>query len=295
MGATQCPQRHSSEPGPQVRERHVRALYINIPVRPDVLRSMLLPPAEPDIFNDSAWISVVVDDLFKFEAPVGPAFMAVPFMNSWMMKVNALIKCAPHPEAEVLHGYQILSLDFEQTRGLSGWIKKQGARATQKIPSRLARFAVSSGASGSTATSAMDDGTCYSSVVTSTAAESDGAGQDCALVQVQGKLAPLNVAAGEVTSADFVDFVVNRPHKFLAQRSGTSEDSQLAFASWREGYDCSSTGCMRVVLEEISLPVLSRLGEEVGREMDADLANRAVCFLQPEYSLVDCKNTRVQQ
>ena len=76
-----------------VRERHVRALYVNIPVPQEWLRARLIPPAVPDVYDGKAWISVVVDDLFWLQAPMGGGFMTVPGMNGWMMKVNALVRC----------------------------------------------------------------------------------------------------------------------------------------------------------------------------------------------------------
>ena len=78
-----------------VRERHVRALYLNIPVPVPWLQSQLTPPAVPDVFDNKAWVSVVVDDLFRCEGAVGKSgFMVAPGFNGWMVKVNALVRCA---------------------------------------------------------------------------------------------------------------------------------------------------------------------------------------------------------
>ena len=41
--------------------------------------------------------------------------------------------------------YQILTLDFEASRGISAWVKKRGALSTQKIPTFISRFDVSCG------------------------------------------------------------------------------------------------------------------------------------------------------
>ena len=58
-----------------------------------------------------------------------------------------------------------MTLDFEKTVGLSGWIKKKGELATQKIDTYLSRFAMSSGATGTTARSPMAEGTPFSARV----------------------------------------------------------------------------------------------------------------------------------
>jgi hypothetical protein len=242
------------QPAAQVRERHLRALYINIPVDPAAMQALLLPPASPHIHAGKAWLSIVVDDLFKLESPLGPCcFMPVPGMNGWMMKVNALVQCPPSPGAEPLCGYQILTLDFEQTRGPTSWVKVKGAQATQMVPTQRARFSMSAGASGCTDASSMAPGTACTADVTAVEGGE-------ALVKLSGRLAAL-----DDESRALCEFVVGHPHKFLAQQgsprcgccppspatavlsgsqSGDSDiHQQLAYASWREGFDCSAEGC----------------------------------------------------
>ena len=236
----------------QVRERHLRALYINIPIEPAAMQALLLPPAAPHVHAAKAWLSIVLDDLFKLESPLGPCcFMPVPGMNGWMMKVNALVECPPSTGAEALRGYQILTLDFEQTRGPTSWVKVKGAQATQMVPTQRARFSTSAGLTGCTESSPMTAGTACSAEVASAEGE--------ALVKLSGRLAPL-----DDESRALCEFVVGHPHKFLAQQgsprccccpprpatavlsgSGDSDiQQQLAFASWREGFNCSAEGCM---------------------------------------------------
>jgi hypothetical protein len=275
-------------------------------------KHLLHPPAVPSLYNGSAWVSIVVDDLFKLEAPVPGGFLKVPGMNGWMMKLNALVTCpAREPNQPALEGYQIITLDFEATRGPSGWIKQQGALSTQKVPSCLSLFEVSSGPSGATTESSMAPGTSYSAAVKSVGREAvDGVDSEAqGLLLLRGTLAALE----SEDEQSFCDFVVNRPHKFLLQQQpqrgksleaqsqeGQSRQQQLVFASWRSS-DCSSTGCMRVVpgpraikggvSKDLLLPILRRrLSAELIAHMHLD---EAFCFLQPEYSMIDCKNTLV--
>ena len=42
-------------------------------------------------------------------------------------------------------GYQIVTLDFQTTKGMSGWFKKKAALSTQKIPTVNSEFTVSCG------------------------------------------------------------------------------------------------------------------------------------------------------
>lgn len=312
-----------SAPKPQVRERHVRAIYINVPVEPAMLSQLLIPPAVPDLFGGKAWISVVVDDLFKLQIPVGSSFATVPLLNGWMMKLNALVRCPVEKGGVPVSGYQILTIDFES--GFGGGTKQRGAMDTQKIPSSLVNFDMSCGRSGYTDESSMEPGTRYSARVSSSSS-------DEILVQLDGHLAPLASPVAGVTEAtrDFCGFVVERPHKFLAQGFTTQVDrhaaqgapaeparrklctphaeeaslpkQQLAFASWQQGYNCSTDGCVQVVSEKLSLPLLDRLGvllavaagrltsELEGSESIRDCSSNAVCFLQPEYTMVDFTN-----
>ena len=300
-------------PPAQVRERHLRALYICVPVEPAALQRILLPPARPHVHAGKAWVCAVVDDLFKLEVPLpgsSGSFVPVPGMNGWMMKLNALVECAVGAGTPPLPGYQILSLDFEGTLGPSAYFKKQGAISTQRVPTSLATFAMSAGPSGRTEAASLEAGTPISAVVASTAAES-ATGEPQPLVSLHGVLEPLDSAARSLC-----EFVVGHPHKFLAQeqqppsaasggvcgsRPVAAAAAQLAWASWREGYDCAAAGCMGVAVEELLLPVMSaRLGElalEPGGDSPTGgtvlAADGIVCFLQPEYSMVDCKNRLV--
>ena len=139
--------------------------------------------------------------------------------------------------------------------------------------------------------------------------EEGGEGRDEGLlVSLTGKLVPL--ASNE--EREFVDFVTDRPHKFLLQHSKAKDSnnnsssskgtSTLVFASWRK-YSCNGTGAMRVDLSMsettassnttglLLLPVLAtRFPPQVVEAMDL---SQAMCFVQPEYKMVDYTNTPV--
>lgn len=205
--------------------------------------------------------------------------MPVPGMNGWMMKLNALVRCPLGPQDKPVPGYQILTLDFES--GLGGWFKKLGAKATQRVPSALSKFEVSCGRIGRTAASRMDSEEPYFAAVSLRATD------EC-LVDVGGRLAWIR----QQEDQELCRFVMERPHKFLAQ--GQPLD-RVAYASWRD-FDCSAKGCMQVVVSQLKLPILDRLAATLdGAELISKdrLFKDAVCFLQPEYTMTDCKNTLV--
>ena len=160
------------------------------------------------------------------------------------VRVVLIDPCVCFVGAEPVAGYQILTLDFQATRGPSGYMKKKGAISTQKIPTFMSKFAVSVGKSGKTDKSSLAPGTPYSATVTDK--------QNNSVLAFMGQLAPL-----EPTDRAFAQFVVGRPHKFLAQNPSKKEKGsakRLAFASWHpDTFDCSAEDCVRVVPESMDV------------------------------------------
>jgi hypothetical protein len=297
----------SKYPTPNVRERHSRALYINIPVSLDAVRRFILQPCLCDMFEDSCWISLVVDDLDVLESHSVSGIFFTTGMQGWMVKTNLLVRCkvptwsSEHVgEVEEVPGYQILSLDFEN--GVGGNIKTLGARVTQFVPTTTARFKISSGKSGSTINSPLSDGLAYRAEVTSCNAIRSP------LISISGKL-----RAGPHTDRvlRLMEFVINRPNKFLHQvgndfagyaewtaTAGSDSDldpatrGKLAFSpEVGAGAEFDHTGCVLVEVEELAVPILSRLDAGRTRLLDEVDLTRAVCFVQPQYILVDHANT----
>eukprot|EP00040_Diaphanoeca_grandis_P001509 m.18711 g.18711 ORF g.18711 m.18711 type:complete len:299 (-) comp12170_c0_seq1:133-1029(-) len=298
MGASSSSRSPTAKaPAPNVKERHLRALYINIPIPVTTLAKLLTAPAVPDVHNGSAWISICVDDLYYLKLPVLGGWMSVPGMNGWMIKVNALVKCPVAPGEEPISGYQILTLDFERTWGPTAKLKRNGAMDTQKIPTTLADFDMSSGKSGNTPASSMDVDTPYSASVTCTTEDSATAME---LISITGRLSPLVDSELDTASiygplADLCAFVVGRTTKYLAQQKfDASLDRVLAYATWQQPSSCESTGCVRVITDSIALPILDRVAHNLGLT-SANLTKQAICFLQPEYNIIDVENTVVMQ
>ena len=136
-------------PTPNVKEKHSRALYINIPISHEYIEKLLGSNCIPDKYNDMCWISIVIDDLDMLEI-YGP--ISGHYYNSglygWMCKTNLLVnRMVPDFNGSTwsVSGYQILTLDFES--GIGGSIKAMGAKATQKIPTYLTKFITTVGKS----------------------------------------------------------------------------------------------------------------------------------------------------
>jgi hypothetical protein len=100
------------------------------------------------------------------------------------------------------------------------------------------------------------------------------------MVRIEGELGALE---GEEERA-FAKFVMERPHKFLAQDGGA-----LAYSP--EPGEMSADGALSVRLrpDSLELPLLtSLLGEDAAKAIDP---TRVVCLLQPEYKITDHHNT----
>jgi hypothetical protein len=299
-------------PTPNVRERHSRALYINIPVNQKSIQHLLCAPSVAD---GVSWVSIVVDDLDTLESYTLGTFIPTG-LQGWMCKLNLLVKCkVPSSDDSIgslteveVSGYQIVTIDFES--GFGGIVKSLGAKLTQRIPSETASFIVSSGLSGTTIDSSLENGLPYSVEMTSSEEQKP-------LVQLSGTIRT------SLTDEEkqFVQFVVNRPHKFLKQCNSSVDVDPPSFAALAyspetgPGAVFNHEECVWIDVntltassdeKDLSLAILRRLGgkfrhekevakDKDNKEMEAPMPmldlSRAKCFLQPYYILVDHHNT----
>lgn len=173
-------------PKPVVRERHDDAMYINVPIKPSEASALLRAPLVPDVYNGSAWASILVDGLNHLEYYTLNHFVNT-FTSGWMTKVNLLVRNSVTDAP----GYVITSIDFE--RGVSGSVRSTGAIRTQKIPSVVGTYNIAR---------TRDD------ELHATIATDDATG-----LTLVGSLVP-------PTDMQFVDFVVKRPTKYLQMNNG---------------------------------------------------------------------------
>lgn len=280
-------------PTPNVKERHSRALYINIPISHEHIEKLLGFNCIPDKYNDICWISIVVDDLDRLEiyGPLSGHFY-YSGLCGWMCKTNLLVKRSVpdfNGSSWNVSGYQILTLDFES--GIGGLIKSLGAKATQKIPTYLSRFITTVGKSGQSSNSILNDKDSYRCNMDDL--------ERLNLISVKGKF-DKNVSK---EMRKFMSFVVNRPHKFLKQ---VGNDVVLYHEPLHNNWHVSTayspeigTGaefnhedCLLIDIEELSLPILNRFKND---GINYDLIqhidfNKCICFIQPQYILIDHQN-----
>jgi hypothetical protein len=275
-----------------VFERHTRALYVNIPVS-ESIKSLLVaqsPRVRVSKLSGQSYLSIVVDDLCNLSAWVGVGFLPTP-MSGWMMKFNLLVDVnMPEADNKWQPAYQIMTLDFE--RGVGGKVKQIGAIASQKVPSHTTLFNMSCGTSGNSTEKPMIAGAPYSAHVQTSSNE--------CLLRVIGTLKEMSES-----EKAFATFIVERPHKVLAQNNGRSpahapEDG--------EGAIFSAEGAMKVDFTTLELTMVKRRIQELiltNHNRGSDLSNEAIekmvsefdidyekvtVFLQPEYVLLDHTN-----
>ena len=221
------------------------------------------------------YVVVVVDDLYQIKSYFpGLGFVSVP-LSGWMTKLNLLVN-AKVPVDSDARGYQILSLDFEA--GLKGVVKRLGAIATQKIPSFVSAFEMSSGTAGTTLGKTLENGALFSAKMTR--------GSET-LVDVKGTLRDPH--ADEV---ELARFVASRPHKFLQQTNG-----DLVWAPWGAGWK-SDVDAIKVL--ELgnggggnALVGVEALMAKHLTSLDGLDFSKAFCFVQPFYSMIDSVNVKL--
>eukprot|EP00039_Didymoeca_costata_P020568 m.341699 g.341699 ORF g.341699 m.341699 type:complete len:285 (+) comp20367_c0_seq1:159-1013(+) len=266
-----------------VRERHSRAIFINVPVAQESVAHLLAPDCSCQLFNGKAWVTVLVDDLDVLQPYMLGMFMPSMF-SGWMMKVSLLV--SRKVDGEEVSGYQIIALDFEQ--GFGGWVKTLGARFTQKIPSHSASFEVSCGKSGKAHNSPMEAGTPFHCKVNGKLYEvvnneARGGDDNEELVTTNGSL-----EAVPESQKEFLEFVVNRPNKFL-RFCDKHDSAQCAYSpeGIGPGVSFSTEGAVLVSCKDNVLPVLNRFL----KDFDASkVSSDIVTFLLPSYTLVDHHN-----
>ena len=266
---------------PNVRERHSRALYVNVPIAKDAAAKLLAPSSRVRVDARSgsgrAWLSFVIDDLDSLEAWTGAGFLPTP-LSGWMMKSNLLVEANPDGK-EWLPAYQILNLDFENSLG--GRIKVAGARSTQRIPSNLATFRMSDGASGKSHLLNLNEGAVYEAEVLASSGIEGGR----LLAHIAGRLAPLS-AEEQV----FASFVASRPHKILSQDMGKAA---VYAPEVGEGASFTAEGMVKVEPAVLELEGLLGRGSLHDIQPDSLDFSNAVVLLQPEYTLLDHTNAPI--
>ena len=267
-------------PRPNVYEIHSRALYLTIPVPLSLCMSLTAPPCSPDLHNGEAFISICIDDLHSLQSYLFGNIYAPTNMGGYMTKLNLLVTSPVPSHASPVHGYQILSLDFE--KGFAGFVKCLGALVTQKVPSYGGvTYRSTLGKAGRTRTA---DNMAAGSELNISMSSSSGT----SLVHVKGKLRPLNSL-----EATFASFVVSRPHKFLHQNKTT-----MAWSMWGDGWSSPTEGIMAVDLTACDVTgILEReFGSENFRKIFPEGMDKSKvkAILQPEYTLVDLHNTTLK-
>lgn len=247
----------SEGPAPRARERHARALYVNVPLDLALAQSLVLPPLEPDEYAGKAWASLRVDDLDLLESHHGVLgfHRAAWGGTGWMSTVSLLVRY-PHGGGRFTKGQLLLSMDFD--RGPAGWMRSLKAQSWAKgvrlhrssFEVQVAHPPLAQGAeaersgteedeaffdflhSGAAMRAPMDPGSTY-------VVEVLARGPGNPALRVQGELLELpeegaeagenqipasaasNAASGTYSATlltkRFVEFVVCRPTKFLTQ------------------------------------------------------------------------------
>ena len=281
---------------PNVKERHSRAFYINIPIAMEHKESLMKLTMEPcilDTHGGKYWLSILVDDLDILQSYILGGFVSTGMLG-WMCKFNLLVRCPvtlpnnqPDHKEEV-SGYQIMTLDFENN--YSGYVKVLGSRATQCVPTFHTQFNVLIGdkeiTSGYSIDTSLESGTIISAKMSSTST-----------LSIKGTY---DNSVKDTVLLDLYKFITNRPHKFLVQYGDDSDKSVNKTLMYSpeigEGAEYPFENCVPVVVQPENLDikqVLVRIADIIPDIHTIVDPSQIVCFVQPSYTLVDHHNTKL--
>eukprot|EP00039_Didymoeca_costata_P015805 m.273818 g.273818 ORF g.273818 m.273818 type:complete len:504 (-) comp16282_c7_seq24:67-1578(-) len=266
-----------------VRERHSKAIFVNIPVARQNVEHLLAPDAKCDMYKGKAWITVLIDHLDVFQPYVLGLFLTSPF-KGWMTKVSLLVK--REVDGVLVSGYQTLSLDYEN--GFGGLVKTVGAKWTQKVPSQL----ISVKASGQSKHSKFEPGTNVFRKVGGKRYEyvedkKTKVSQDShELVKICGTIE--NLRDGE-DEKEMLKFFTARQHKFLRVHDPKRNIIKCAYSpeALGPGVNFPLDKAMRLNCHEIELAILTRFLKHFNV---TQVKAQIVAFMLPKYTIVDHHN-----
>jgi len=244
--------------GINVRERHDTAIYINIPVNASSIT--LPPPLVFDIYKNSAWMSILIDNLDKLEYYTPFGFIDT-HTTGWLTKINLLVSDSNNN----VPGYLMTSIDFQDN--VSGYIRSAGAIVDQQVPSHVCSYN-----NNIQPTSLVVDYQCS---------------PEFGFVKGTAVIDPLPTQ-NPLYDESFIAFVANRTTKYLHQFNGdvmqAYEIGPGAFFSL-DGVQTFSSASFA------SSSPLTRLGINI--DPSYQICSSSLCFIQPYYILVDHKNQPV--
>lgn len=107
-----------------IRESDDNILWVNIPVEVNDIKQFLTPDLQPSIYNEKAWISVMLFNINSIKTNVSGFWVEVPMTTGLTTKISLLVETA---KGEM--GYLILSMDFDS--GFIGTLKALGCSKTE--------------------------------------------------------------------------------------------------------------------------------------------------------------------
>ena len=107
-----------------IRETDDNLLWINVPVNVKDINKFLTPGLIPSIYQDKAWISILLFNIVSIESQIFGRWINLPLSKGLTTKVSLLVETQNGEK-----GYLLLSLDVES--GFAGAIKSFGCSQTQ--------------------------------------------------------------------------------------------------------------------------------------------------------------------
>lgn len=107
-----------------IRESDDNIFWVNVPVDKEDIQQFLTPDLLPSIYNDKAWISIMLFNIYSIKTNVSGFWVEVPMTTGLTNKISVLVETKKGEK-----GYLILSMDFDS--GIIGTIKSIGCGKTE--------------------------------------------------------------------------------------------------------------------------------------------------------------------
>lgn len=245
-----------------VRETDGPILNINLPIEPETLNDFLPPGLVADLYNSTAYVSVMVTQITQIEMKIPIVGGWIPTMpsNVWLVKTYVPVHCTITNRI----GYLILSMDFQDS--FLGWFQSEGCSSTQTgvLCSKVKSFA----ANGATPSSKVD------------------------VENKDGSVLKFSYTTASAPSADpnFVSWLVNRTYKYELGKEGHTTEAQQSGKNIPQNFQ----GFQSVRVEQWVSSMLSVRFPKISRaEENAQLCTRGECFWSPSLQFIDTSGSPI--
>jgi hypothetical protein len=243
--------------GVTVRETDGFLYNINLKINVSAANAFLPPQLKADLYNGSAWVSLMVCQIEKIEMNIAGIWIPTPMSATWIIKTYV-----PVYRPGTNHtGYMILSMDFENS--FSGWAQALGCKSTQVGVVCLEATALTVGTNG---------------------------GGNVSLAGSDGAYLNAQFASTNSLDTNFVRWLIDRDYKYEAGTNGDPTEGPQSGKDNPQNYQ----GAVAFNTMTFSSSILSkRFPGLASAESTSPICQSGACFASPYLQFIDNSGTPI--